>query len=151
MKNIKKLIVAATLLAVSGTCYAQSWGVSTQMGSFGYSNSKRGGQQWGFSAGGIGFGYSSSGGPIGIGGGGGWGGGGGGWGGGGGVAVGGGGGVALPAGGYCGGAPYGAVFYPNAAPPGVFGGYGPGPSRGYVRRNPPTGFTSGWVTYPNVW
>lgn len=50
-----------------------------------------------------------------------------------------------------GGAPYGPVFFQNNAPPGVYGGWGPGPNPGFVRRNCPTAYTSGWVIYPNTW
>ena len=122
MKTLKALMVAGLLVAASFTANAQSWGVNTPMGSFG-SSSGPGGQSWGFAtASGVGFSYSSGGG-----------------------------------GGYCGGgnnwggSPSGAVFYPNTAPAGVYGGYGPGPSRGYVRRSAPTAYTSGWVAYPNAW
>lgn len=49
------------------------------------------------------------------------------------------------------GAPYNPTFVPNQAPPGLYGGYGPGPSRNYIRRSVPTAYTSGWVSYPNGW
>ncbi len=44
----------------------------------------------------------------------------------------------------------GPVYIPQGCP-GVYGGYGPVPSPGYVRRGPISNFTSYWVTYPNVW
>ena len=62
--------------------------------------------------------------------------------------------------GWAGGGP--TVYYPSACGyrgpvyipqgcSGVYGGYGPVPSPGYVRRGPISNFTSYWVVYPNVW
>ena len=95
-------------------------------------------QSWGFTLpGGAGFAYSSGGGGVSVSGG--------GYGYGGSVWAGG------PTVYYPSACGYrGPVYIPQGAP-GVFGGYGPVPNAGYIRRGPISNFTSYWVVYPNVW